>query len=53
MFKTLVGKAKKIPKWAPKIPLERFKHRCLKCPYIVHLYLICMNYDLKKGRESN
>jgi hypothetical protein len=27
--------------------------RCLKCPLIVHLDLICMNYDQKKGRESN
>jgi hypothetical protein len=29
------------------------KHRCLKWPCIVHLNLICMSYDQKKGRESN
>jgi len=27
--------------------------KCLKCPCIVHLNLICMSYDQKKGRESN
>jgi hypothetical protein len=27
--------------------------RCLKCPLIVHLDLIYMNYDQKKGQESN
>jgi hypothetical protein len=27
--------------------------RWLKCPHIVHLNLICMSYDQKKGRESN
>jgi hypothetical protein len=29
------------------------KHRCLKCPRIIHLHLICISYDQKKGRESN
>jgi len=29
------------------------KHRCLKYPHIVHLDMICMNYDKKKGQESN
>jgi hypothetical protein len=29
------------------------KHKCLKFPYIVHLDLICMSYDQKKGQESN
>jgi hypothetical protein len=29
------------------------KRRCLKCPHIVHLNLICMGYDQKKGRKSN
>ncbi len=28
-------------------------HRCLKCPCIVCLNLICMSYDQKKGQESN
>ncbi len=27
--------------------------KCLKCPHIAHLDLIFMNYDQKKGRESN
>jgi hypothetical protein len=26
---------------------------CLKCPLIVHLDLICMSYDQKKGQEFN
>jgi hypothetical protein len=26
---------------------------CLRCPIIIHLDLICMNYDQKKGRKSN
>jgi len=29
------------------------KRRCLRCPHIVHLNLIFMNYDQKKKRESN
>ncbi len=29
------------------------KRRCLKCPHIAHLDLICMSYDQKKGQESN
>ncbi len=29
------------------------KHKCLTCPHIVHLNLICMNYDQKKGHKSN
>ncbi len=29
------------------------KRRCLKCTHIIHLNLICMSYDQKKGRESN
>jgi hypothetical protein len=29
------------------------KHRCLKRPCIVHLDLICMSYNQRKGRESN
>jgi hypothetical protein len=30
-----------------------FKHRCLNYPRIVHLNLIYMSYDQKKGQESN
>jgi hypothetical protein len=53
MFKTLVGKTNKI-KLGPHDTIGKvLKCRCLKCPHIVHLYLICMNYDQKKGRESN
>jgi hypothetical protein len=29
------------------------KRRCLKCPYIVHLDMICISYDQKNGHESN
>jgi hypothetical protein len=29
------------------------KFKCLKCPHIVHLDLICISYDQKKGQESN
>jgi hypothetical protein len=29
------------------------KHGCLMCLCIIHLDLICMNYDQKKGWESN
>jgi hypothetical protein len=29
------------------------KRRCLKCYRIIHLVLICMSYDQKKGRGSN
>jgi hypothetical protein len=29
------------------------KHRCFNCPHIVHLNLICMIPDQKKGRGSN
>jgi len=28
------------------------KRKCLKCPHIVHLDLICMSYDQKKRWES-
>jgi hypothetical protein len=27
------------------------KHRCLKCPHIVHLNLIYMNYDIRGGNQ--
>ncbi len=29
------------------------KRRCLKCLHVVHLDLICMSYNQKKGWESN
>jgi hypothetical protein len=46
---SLGWKGKQAPNWAKKV----LKRRCLKWPHIVHLYLICMSYDQKKGRESN
>jgi len=53
MFRTLVGKAKKI-KLGPQYTIRKvLKHRCMKCLCIIHLNLICMNYDQKKGWESN
>jgi hypothetical protein len=32
---------------------KTLKRRCLKCPRIVHLDLICMSYDQKKWQELN
>ncbi len=32
---------------------KALKWKCLKCPHIVHLDIIYMNYDQKKGHESN
>jgi hypothetical protein len=46
-------KNKQTPNWAQEIIREILKHICLHCPCIVHLDLICMNYDQRKGRESN
>jgi hypothetical protein len=42
-------KGKKTPSWVPMTPFIK----CLECPCIVHLDLICMSYDKKKGWESN
>jgi len=52
MFKALVGK--QVLNCVFKDTIRNvLKHRCLKCPRIVHLDLICMNYNQKKGWESN
>jgi hypothetical protein len=41
-------------KLGPHDTIKKFlKHRCLKSPCVVHLDLICMSYDFKKGQESN
>jgi hypothetical protein len=49
MFIALVGKENK-----HQITIKNvLRHRCFRCPCLVHLDLICMNYDQKKGRESN
>jgi hypothetical protein len=54
MFRAFVEKEKKMPNWVPQDTIKKvLKHRCLKCPLIVHLDLICMSYDQKKGWESN
>jgi hypothetical protein len=46
-------KRKKNTKLGPKDDIKKvLKRRCLKCPCIVHLDLICMSYDQKKGRKS-
>ncbi len=46
-------KVKKI-KLGPQDTIRNIlKHSCLKCPQIVHLDLICMNYGPKKARELN
>jgi len=53
MFKALVEKGK-ITKLGPHDTIIKvLKHKCLKCPHTVHLDLICMSYDQKKGRELN
>jgi len=53
MFKAFVEKGKKT-KLSPHDTIRKvLKHKCLKCPHIVHLDLICMSYDQKKGRELN
>jgi hypothetical protein len=53
MFGALVGKEKKI-KLGPHDTIKKvLKHRCLRCLCIIHLNLICMSYDQKKGWESN
>jgi hypothetical protein len=52
-FRTLVGKTNK-HQIGPHDTIEKvLRCRCLKCSCIVHLDLICMNYDEKKGQESN
>ncbi len=52
-FQALVGKAKNT-KLGPQHTIEKvLKCICLKCPCIIHLDLICMNYDEKKGWELN
>jgi len=41
-------------KLSPQNTIKKFlKCRCSKCPCIFHLDVICMNYDEKKGWESN
>jgi len=41
---------KKNTKWGRHDTIRNIlKCRCLKCPRIVHLDLICMSYDQKKG----
>jgi len=53
MFRALVGKVKNT-KLGPHDTIRKaLKLRCLKCPRIVHLYLIRMSYDQMKGWESN
>jgi len=53
MFRALVKKEKNV-KLGPQYTIRKVLERtCLKCPHIVHLYLICMSYDQKKGHESN
>jgi hypothetical protein len=53
MFKPLVRKANKHQIWPHDAIGKILNFRCVKCLHIVHLNLICMSYDQKKGRESN
>jgi len=51
---SLGWKRKKNTKLGPQDTIKMvLKHKCLKCPHIVHLDLMCMNCDQKKGRKSN
>jgi hypothetical protein len=53
MFRALVEKEKNA-KLGPQYTIRKVLERtCLKCPHIVHLDLIYMSYDQKKGHESN
>ncbi len=46
-------KRKKNAKLSPQDNIKKvLKCRCLKCPCIVHLDLICMSYDQKKGQRQ-
>jgi hypothetical protein len=41
-------------KLGPHDTIKKFlKYRCLSYPHIVHLNMICIHYDQKKGWESN
>jgi hypothetical protein len=53
MFKTLVSKANKHQIEPHDTIRKVLKHKCLKCLFIVHLDLICINYDQKKVWKSN
>jgi hypothetical protein len=51
MFRALVRRSNKHKIGPPNNIKKVLKLRCFKCPCMVHLNLICMNYDQKKGRE--
>jgi hypothetical protein len=54
MFKALVGKVNKHQIGPPRYHWKKvLKCKCLKCLCIIHLDLICMSYDQKKGQEPN
>jgi len=46
-------KCKQTTNWALNTIRKVLKHRWLKCLRIIHLDLICMSYDQKKGQKSN
>ncbi len=52
IFKSLIEKANKDQFGLQKYHWKYFKVY-LKCPYIVHLELKCMNYDQKKSWDLN
>jgi hypothetical protein len=52
MFRALVEKTKNA-KLGPQDNIRKvLKCTCLNCPRIIHLDLICMNYDQKKSRSQ-
>jgi len=53
MFRTLVERQINTKLSFENIIRKVLKLKCSKYPHIVHLYMICMSYDKKKGRESN
>ncbi len=50
---SLGWKGKQVPNWTKDIIKKVLKCKCLKFPRIVHLCLIQVSYDQKKGHESN
>jgi hypothetical protein len=51
MFITLVGKANKHQLGPHDTIGKVLKGKCLKCPHIVHLDLICMSYNQIRGHK--
>jgi len=53
MCRALVGKVNKHQIGPHDTIRKVLQRKCFKCHRIVHLDLLCISYDQKKGRESN